>query len=90
MPTYTVSYQLNKEKVYPRLWNELSRLGGHRTQNSYWLVNLDNTAKEVHDHLRRFVDDDDGIWVSELVRNRHYSKAKPGTSKWLEDNPPSH
>lgn len=89
MATYTVSYDLIKRKDYETLWTELERLSAHRTQLSYWLVNVNNTAKELHDHLKAFVDADDSIWVSELTHNRYYSNAKSGTNNWLQKNPPS-
>jgi len=88
MTTYTVSYDLIKRKDYQSLWDELARLGGHRTQASYWLVNVNNTAKELHDHLKTFVDGDDKIWVSELTKNHWYANAMGGTNDWLAKNPP--
>lgn len=89
MTTYTVSYDLIKRKDYESLWTELKRLGAHRTQASYWLVNLNNTAKEVHDHFKSFVDNDDKIWVTELTRNHMFSNANSGTNDWLAKNPPA-
>jgi CRISPR-associated endonuclease Cas2 len=87
--TYTVSYDLIKRKDYQSLWDELSRLGAHRTQASYWLVNVSNTAKELLGHLKKFVDSDDKIWVSELTRNYDFANANLGTNDWLSKNPPS-
>ncbi len=74
MTTYTVSYDLIKRKDYQSLWDELNRLGAHRTQESYWLVNVNNTAKELNDHLKSFVDGDDRILVSELTKNHYWTK----------------
>lgn len=87
MTTYTVSYDLIKRKDYQTLWDELARLKAHRTQASYWLVNVNNTANELHDHLKSFVDSDDALWVSELTRNHHFSNAKAGTNDWIKNNP---
>lgn len=89
MTTYTVSYDLIKRKDYQSLWGELERLGAHRTEASYWLVAVSNTAKELHDHLRKFVDADDRLWVSELTKNHYYSKAESGTNAWLGRNSPA-
>lgn len=89
MTTYAVSYDLIKRKDYASLWEELERLGAHRTQASYWLVNVNNTAKELHDHLKRFVDEDDKIWTSELTKNSWYSNAMAGTNEWIKNNPPA-
>ncbi|WJD61546.1 CRISPR-associated endonuclease Cas2 [Pseudomonas kurunegalensis] len=89
MTTYTVTYDLIKSKDYQTLLDELKRLGGHRTQESFWLIAVNNTAKELHDHLKNFIDGDDRIWVSELTRNHYYSNALGGTNAWLEKNRPS-
>lgn len=90
MTTFTVSYDLIKRKDYQALWDELARLGAHRTQDSYWLVNVIQTsAKALHDHLKQYVDADDRLWVAELVKNHHFSNAKAGTNNWLAANPPA-
>ncbi|VXC04661.1 CRISPR-associated protein Cas2 [Massilia sp. 9I] len=88
MTTYTVSYDLNREKDYALLLDELRRLDGVRTQASFWLVAVNNTAKELHDHLKGFVDSDDALWVSEVTSNKHYSNAKKGTNNFLATYPP--
>lgn len=88
MSTYTVSYDLIKRKDYQSLWDELNRLGAHRTQASFWLVSVNNTARELHDHLKKFVDGDDRIWVSELTKNHYYANALAGTNDWISKNSP--
>lgn len=89
MTTYTVAYDLVKTKDYQSLWDELARLHAHRTQDSYWLVNVSNTARELHDHLKNFLDEDDRLWVSELTLNHHFSNALKGTNDWIKNNPPA-
>jgi len=90
MTTFTVSYDLIKRKDYQTLWDELARLGAFRTQASYWLVNVNlPTAKQLHDHLKQYVDQDDRLWVSELTTNYWYSNALAGTNDWLKRNPPA-
>jgi CRISPR associated protein Cas2 len=92
MTDYAIAYDLIKEQSshdYEPLWAELKRLGGHRTQYSLWLVNLSNTAKEVHDHFKAYLDQDDRLWVLELTKSHYYSNAMSGTNNWLNNNPPS-
>ncbi len=74
MSTFVFTYDLIKRKDYPKLWEELERLGAHRALNSFWLINVDNTAKELHDHLRAYVDSDDLTWVSELTKQQLYGQ----------------
>lgn len=89
MTTYLISYDLIKRKDYQTLWDELERLGAHRTLESLWLINVRNTAQELLDHFLGFVDDDDKLWVSELTKNHTFKGAKAGTNNWLKANPPS-
>lgn len=89
MTTFVLTYDLIKKKDYQTLWDELARLGAHRALKSFWLINLNNTAKEVHDHFKGFVDSDDRLWVSELTTKHHFSNAKSGTNAWLKANPPA-
>lgn len=91
MTVYLVIYDLNKEESsadYKPLLDELRRLGCHRFQASAWLANLNNTAKEVHDHFKALMDDNDSLWVSALGKVFSYSRAKTGTTDWLKENPP--
>lgn len=91
MTIYTLAYDLRKEQTsedYKPLWAELERLGGLRTQYSLWLLDLNNTAKEVHDHFKGYLDSNDRLWVSELTKNNYYSNAIGGTNDWLAAHPP--
>jgi hypothetical protein len=92
MTAYHLVYDLRNEsgsQDYEPLWAELRRLKAHRTQYSMWLVNASNSAKELHDHFKKFLDKDDRIWVSEITKSYHYSNAIAGTNDWLAKNPPS-
>ena len=92
MAVYVVTYDLRNEsgtQDYEVLWQELKRLDAHRALDSVWLVNINGTAKQVHDHIKRFVDNDDRLWVSELTKNHWYSNVRGGTNKWITGNPPS-
>lgn len=89
MTTFVVTYDLIKRKDYQTLWDELKRLGAHRALESFWLVSVSNTGKELLEHLKQYVDNDDRLWVSELTRSHWYTKAKGGTNEWLKANPPA-
>jgi hypothetical protein len=92
MTTFVITYDLNKEESsadYKPLIDELRRLSAHRYQASSWVANLNNTAKEVHDHFKALMDSNDALWVSELTSVHFYSNAKAGTTQWLKDNPPA-
>jgi hypothetical protein len=93
MTVYLLTYDLIKEQSghdYQPLWNELKSLGAHRTQYSAWLINLNNSAKEVVDHFLRFVDKDDRLWATRVRPGEHwYVNAIGGTNDWLAKNPPT-
>jgi CRISPR-associated endonuclease Cas2 len=90
MANHLVIYDLvNKkpEAEYQTLWDELKRLGAHRTQYSSWLVSANNTPKELVEHFQRFVHADDRIMVTRLHGPEHYYvNAIGGTNKWFERN----
>ncbi|WCK77576.1 CRISPR-associated protein Cas2 [Agrobacterium fabrum] len=89
MTAYLISYDLIKRKDYPKLWEELERLGAHRTLESLWLINANVRSQELLDHFLSFIDSDDKIWVTEVTRNHAYKGAIGGTTDWLKANPPS-
>lgn len=89
MSVYLIAYDLVNESDYEPLWDELERLGAHKTQYSLWLINSNDTPKEVVEHFSKFVDEDDRIWVTVVRRGKYWYKAAlPGTNDWLEENPP--
>lgn len=91
MASYLVAYDLVKEKEhdYQKLWDELARIGAHRTQFSLWLVSATLGARELHDALKSYMHEQDRLWVAEFSKNRHwFSNAMSGTNKWIQAHPP--
>jgi len=93
MSVYLVSYDFIKEKSGTDpgkpLRDELTRLEGHRVQYSLWLVNVNNTAQELCDHLRSFMDQNDRILVSKVrAKEYHWYNALAGMNEWIKNNPP--
>ena len=69
MKIFFVDYDLRGDRDYQTLYDELNRLHGIRVLESLWSLKLnDNTdCESVRDHLKQFIDSDDGIIVSEVV-----------------------
>lgn len=87
MPLFVVSYDLNRNKDYPQLWDEMSRLGGHRPLESVYFLNVDSqNASELRDHLARFIDEDDQLIVVEFDKKPAHQRARKGTNDWIRDN----
>jgi hypothetical protein len=61
-----ITYDLKRTKDYPKLWEELRRLGACKPLLSVWVARLDNTTEPIREHLRGFVDADDKILVIDL------------------------
>lgn len=85
MANFVVSYQLNKAKDYPKLWQEMERLGAHKAMRSFYLLDLvDEDAAVVRDHLRNFVDNDDMIFVARMDKKPASLRCYEGTTKWID------
>lgn len=70
MALFFIEYDLRKRKDYPELIAELERIGAIRYLKSAWCVKRADTVtpKELRDHLKKFIDADDGLMVA-LVTN---------------------
>ena len=85
MAYFAVSYQLNNKKDYQSLWDEMDRLEGHKVMRSFYFLDVDlNTANELRDHLKGFIDDDDMVTVVELESRPSCHKCYKGTLAWLD------
>ena len=69
MKIYFVDYDLRGERDYQTLYDELNRLNGSRVLESLWSLKLNDntTCVALRDHLLKFMDNDDGLIVSEVV-----------------------
>jgi CRISPR/Cas system-associated endoribonuclease Cas2 len=86
MTIYLISYDLNKQKNYQKLWDALKGNNAHRMLESVWLINLSNTCKEVYDWLVGLTDSDDHLVVTPINKSYFQYRAKAGTNAWLEAN----
>ena len=86
MALFLVTYDLVKDKDYKKLIDELKRLEGHRPALSVWFLDLANTAKEVSDHLAKFMAGDDKLVVAEFSKRPATRNAFTGTKDWLDSH----
>lgn len=85
MPTFVISYDLNKQKNYPKLWEELRRLGCIRALDSVWIGNIKATAQTLVNHLSPFVDQDDSLLVAETDASKvAFKRPYEGTKEWVQ------
>lgn len=84
MAYHLVTYDLVKRKDYPKLWDELKRLGGVKPQDSAWFVDINNTAAELRDHLAQFIDGDDRLMVVEFSKRPRWTKMYTPAIAWIQ------
>lgn len=69
MPIFVISYDLNRQKDYQTLWDELTRLKCVRALESVWLGSLTGTSDSVLKHLSKFgIDGDDSLMVAQTTK----------------------
>ncbi len=88
MPIYAITYDLNKDKDYPKLWKELERLKGHKAAKSFYLLSLnDDSSQVILDHLKKFIDENDTMIVlkAKIADIKAY-RGIQGTANWLKTN----
>lgn len=83
MALFAVSYQLNDKKDYPKLWAEMTRLKGLKVMRSFYFLDLSTTAKDLRDHLKTFIDNDDAIAVVPFDQRPYHHMAYQGTNDWI-------
>jgi len=68
MALYLLEYDLQKQKDYAKLTDELRSFSAIRILKSLWCFKrLNTTAETLRDHFRKFIDSDDGLVVAEVT-----------------------
>ncbi len=91
MPIFTISYDLvnkSEDKEYKELMLEMRKQRCFRMQNTVWLGAFNNSATQIHNHFRKFLEKTDRLFVAELPQHFAYTGVPKGANKWLELNPP--
>lgn len=83
MAYFAITYDLMKQKDYPKLWGEMKRLSAIKSLNSFYLLEANNTANDIKNHLEKFIDSDDRVMVIEFTTKPAYNIALKGTNTWI-------
>ena len=68
MATFFVTYDLMKQKDYPKLWDRLQRYyGAKRVLLSVWVLKGHHSARGIRDDLTNYIDSDDKLLVIESI-----------------------
>ncbi|MGZ0655686.1 CRISPR-associated protein Cas2 [Coraliomargarita sp. W4R72] len=83
MALYTINYDLRNHRDYQKLYDELNNFEAVKILESHWCFNRINTsAASLRDHFSKFIDSDDGLFVSEVTS--WASRSTDGTPKDLK------
>jgi len=63
MALYVLSYDLRNRRDYQKLYDALGKFKALKMLESLWCFNSDSTAKDLRDHFKSFIDNDDGLAV---------------------------
>jgi len=61
-----ITYNLKPETAYPRLFAALRAMGACKPLEGSWVVDVQFTAGQMRDHLKKFIDEDDRLLVVSL------------------------
>ena len=88
MAIYAVTYDLNKNKDYQKLWDALDKFESHKAAKSFYLVRINNDKAEVlKKHLEHFIDDDDILIVIKFkIQDISTHTPIEGTDEWIKRN----
>lgn len=88
MSVFIISYDLNKQKNYPALYEAIKAIGSWcHPVDSTWLVSTNSTAAAVRDRVLKVIDSDDALLVSRVAPgDSAWYGMKPDVSAWLREN----
>ncbi|WP_092226089.1 CRISPR-associated endonuclease Cas2 [Desulforhopalus singaporensis] len=73
MALYFLTYDLRNSKDYQKLYSILENFNAVRILESTWCFNRVNTsAKGLRDYFKKFIDEDDGLIISEVTNWASY------------------
>lgn len=83
MAYFAVKYQLNNQKDYPDLWEEMKRLDAHKAMRTLYLIDYSGTARQLASQIEPYLDDDDMLFVAPLESRPVSRKCYVGTADWI-------
>lgn len=92
MPLYVISYDLHRDRDYPRLYEALDAARAVRLLESVWLAELLGPAIVVRNLLAAHIDADDSIAIIELAASIEWATVlcEPDGVRWLQRHIPFH
>jgi len=88
MKSYLIGYDLNKTgQDYTKLIEQIKKLGlWWNCLDSTWIIKSNSSAKDIRNHLKKYIDDNDELLVAKLSGEAAWAGFDDTCSKWLTDN----
>ena len=85
MNTYIVTYDLRKSRDYESLYKAIKSYKWAYVLESVWCIVTSDSAKDIRDYLKGFMDNDDGLFVIKSGTEAAWSNVECSNA-WLKDN----
>ena len=84
---YLISYDLHLPvQEYPEIIKAIETYQYHcHILKSQWFIYSDKTAEQIFNHLSRFIDEDDELFVCEVNANCVSKFNEPRPNKWVDN-----
>lgn len=70
MALFLLSYDLRKVRDYQKLYDELNNFGAVKVLESCWCFKrFKINAEGLRNYFKQFIDNDDGLWVSQIAED---------------------
>lgn len=88
MKSYLIGYDLNKSgQDYSTLIEQIKKLGNWwHCLDSTWIIKSNSTAKDIRNHLKKYIDGNDELLVARLSGEAAWTGFDDNCSKWLKEN----
>lgn len=89
MNTYLITYDLNKQKDYPALYEAIKAISNNWSHpiDSTWFVATDLNALQIHERLLKVIDEDDDLIVARMARGDYaYHLHNNEIASWLNNS----
>ena len=87
MSSFIVSYDLIANKDYTELYEAIRNYGSFaHILESVWIIKSTDSAVNIRDNLRTYIDSDDKLFVAKLNGESAWINLSTEVSNWIKEN----
>jgi len=87
MKIYSINYDLRKHRDYDSLYQAIKSYGTYaHVLESVWMIVTERTSAQIRDHLKQYMDRDDGLMVSQSTGEAAWMNLSDDVSRWLKQS----